>query len=259
MKKLFFILFFITAHTYIHTMETVKNAVHYLSKRLDPDSYVLDNKNEELYESLQKKMEQNEVGELMRDESFILGIEKQSYERVYYLIQCLVSASKTQSHKNLTSMVEINLPIIPDLHLILAMKALKEHDKKMIETETEFADVNALLYRIKQQSQEKQKALKQALRVQEEILEVSQSLALVEQYLGTVPKQTRLDFLAKMVEQQKQQLDQSSSSPKSPETQGSSSSESPKTQEKLASSNREEHDNNNQQRLNLDSQDGEQF
>ncbi|HRN78153.1 MAG TPA: hypothetical protein PLU71_02860 [Candidatus Dependentiae bacterium] len=216
MKKFLFILFLISSNAHIYSMEAAKDLVHYFSKRLDPDGYILDLKNQELYENLQKEMEVKDIGELMRNESFSKGIDKQSQERIYYLIACLLEASKTQSHKNLESMIKINLPLVSDLHLMLAMKALGEHGKKIIDIKTEHPRVNALLYRFNHLPENEQKVLKQTLRIQEEALNLSQKIQTVEQLLEDIPVDTRINLFSKFIDEQKvqEQLDSSYSAGK---------------------------------------------
>jgi cyanate lyase len=203
MKKIIFILFLINM-TFNNSYGMAKEIVHYFNKRLDPDGYILDLKNKELYENLLAEMDVKDIGELMRNESFSKGIDKQSQERIHYLISCLIQASKTQSHKNLASMVDINAPLISDIHLILAMKALSEHSKKTIEIETQYPRVNALLYRFSKLNDQEQKALKQTLRIQEETLELSQKIHTAEQLLEGIPNEARVSLFLKFVNHQKE-------------------------------------------------------
>lgn len=215
MKKYLIILVILNS-THIYCMDSLKGVLHYFNKKADPESYVLDLKNEELYENLCDEMDHKDVGQLMRNESFAQGIEKRSIERLCSLIYCVLDASKTQSHKNLESMISINHPLISDLHLILAMKALGEHGKKVIDIKTDYPRVNALLYRFGHLTDDEKKALKQTLRIQEEALELSQKVQTVEQLLTDIPVDTRINLFAKFIDAQKkqEQLDSSYSAGK---------------------------------------------
>jgi len=191
---------------------TTKALVHKAAKYMDPEAYVLDAQNEELYSSVVNAINDKDIATLrntqfpdqngmMQTLEFTFGrvVERQVTLTSCILNQSLVQDPVKEDKKKLLKMATVNVANITDIHFALIIKALQEKGciKKSI-ANTGNLRVDIELFKISLLSEAEQLLLKSNLQGDDEPLSVEQKRNLAEMSFLSLSSEDREKVLERI-------------------------------------------------------------
>lgn len=237
MKKLLIIVVACTLHTHFTQgmIEAIYDAgtslIQYAAKKADPDKYILDAENEDLYRSMLDVMDKNDISALrlaqFRDRKDTLQTFEYTFGRVLDRLNttsnCILQQSfiqdplKTKSTK-LSSIIDVNWLITPILFDALAIRALQEqkNPKKSVPN-TKSLIVDVLLHKISLLSETERYLLKCKLDEDCERFTVEQQRDLAEKSYFSLPEDEQGKLFQKMSEKKSAAITIMQPKEKSPE------------------------------------------
>lgn len=193
--------------------DTIKSGVHYVSKWVDPQTYILDSQNAKLYQSVLSAINEKTVKDLRLAQfpdqdnfmhTFESTLGKRVAERLATLTDCVLQQSLIQDpirqdDTKLSDMIDVNRLIIPDLFLALALRSLQEQkNQKIAVNNSGSLIVDVLLHKISLLSATDQLLLKSKLQDNDKHITVEQKRDLAEAYFFSLPTEERDKLLTKM-------------------------------------------------------------
>lgn len=223
MKKFLIIVVISTLHIQIaHGMldaayEAGTSVIQWASKKADPDKYVLDEENKELYQSIIDEMNGKDISQLRTTQfpdrkdtlqtfeyTFARVLERLNSAAYCILQQSFIQDPIKQKASKLSSMIDVNWLIIPLLHDALAIRALQEqkNPKKQVKN-TGSLIVDALLHKISLLEEGDRLLLMTNLLAENEHLSLEQQRKTTEAYLLSLSQDEKEKLIQKVSQKEK--------------------------------------------------------
>ncbi len=164
-------LFILNTHAMQYITDTAIQTLNYTQRQLDPQSYATKASNKSWTEELAKETDTRLISDLNKitithdgkNHPYSVDMTKRSIDKLTAIIQVLVTQSleenpSKQNPELLKNILAMNYFLIPDLHYLLALKAL-EAQKKETAPHSGDSKVDVLLHKVAQLSNEQRTVL----------------------------------------------------------------------------------------------------